>query len=50
MLCNNQTFRKPNIVANKSVLIEHSKTVRNLSKTIKQAEKVFHISDANKFY
>ena len=36
----NQQFENTNIVNIKQVIIEHSKTSHNLSKTIRQAKKV----------
>ena len=35
-----KTFENPNVVGIKSIIIEHPKTSRKLSKTISQAEKV----------
>ena len=41
-----ETVENPNIAGIKSVIIEHPKTLHKLPKTMKQIEKVFHVSGA----
>ena len=43
-----KTLENQNIIDTKSVTIEHPKTFRNLSKTIKQAKQVFQVDGAGK--
>ena len=43
-----ETFGNPNIAAIKSVIIEHLETSHKLYKTIRQTEKVSHVSGGDK--
>ena len=45
-----KTFENPNIADIKSAIIEHPKTSHKLSKTIKQADKVFQVAFNNSLY
>ena len=45
-----KAIKNPNIFDMKSVTIEYLKTSRKLSKTIRQAKKVFQVSGAGKNY
>ena len=45
-----KTFEYPNIVDIKSVIIEHARTSRKLSKTIRQAEKLSNVGSNSSLY